>query len=32
MRYRVATTEERRWIRDVLRRHLTANFPEIEAP
>jgi hypothetical protein len=32
MRYRIATAEERRWIRDVLRRHLTDNFPDIEAP
>ena len=32
MRYRIATTEERRWIREVLRRHLTDHFPEIEAP
>jgi len=31
-RYRIASAEERRWIRDVLREHLTANFPEIEAP
>jgi hypothetical protein len=32
MRYRIATSEERRWIRDVLRRHLAAHFPEVEAP
>jgi len=32
MRYRIATSEERRWIRDVLRQHLAANFPDIEAP
>ena len=32
MRYRIATAEERRWIRDVLREHLAANFPDIEAP
>jgi hypothetical protein len=32
MRYRIATPEERRWIRDVLRQHLTDHFPEIEAP
>ncbi len=32
MRYRIATTEERRWIRDVLRRHLAEHFPEVEAP
>ena len=32
MRYRIATSEERRWIRDVLRRHLAEHFPEVEAP
>ncbi|MEY2516559.1 MAG: hypothetical protein QOJ89_3917 [bacterium] len=32
MRYRIATAEEKRWIRDVLREHLAANFPDIEAP
>ena len=32
MRYRIATPGEKRWIRDVLREHLAANFPEIEAP
>jgi predicted transposase YdaD len=31
-RYRIATAEERRWIRDVLREHLTVQFPEVEAP
>lgn len=31
-RYRIASTEEKRWVRDVLRRHLAANFPDIEAP
>ncbi|MDQ3675655.1 MAG: hypothetical protein M3401_02450 [Actinomycetota bacterium] len=31
-RYRIASTEERRWIRDVLREHLAATFPELEAP
>jgi hypothetical protein len=31
-RYRIASPEEKRWIRDVLREHLTTNFPEIEAP
>jgi len=31
-RYRIASTDERRWIRDVLRQHLAAHFPEIEAP
>ena len=32
MRYRIATPAEKRWIRDVLRQHLAANFPDIEAP
>ena len=32
MRLRVATQEERRWIRDVLREHLAEHFPELEAP
>src|SRR5919112_4509298 len=31
-RYRIASAEERRWIRDVLREHLAANFPDLEAP
>ena len=31
-RYRVATPEERRWIRDVLREHLAEHFPDVEAP
>ena len=31
-RYRFASQGERRWIRDVLRRHLADNFPELEAP
>jgi hypothetical protein len=32
MRYRIATPEEKRWIRDTLRTHLADNFPDIEAP
>jgi hypothetical protein len=32
MRFRVATTDERRWIRDVLREHLAEHFPDVEAP
>jgi len=32
MRYRIATPDERRWIRDVLRGHLAAHFPDVEAP
>ncbi len=31
-RFRVASPDERRWIRDVLRRHVATNFPELEAP
>jgi len=31
-RYRFAGGDEREWIRDVLRRHLEANFPDVEAP
>ena len=31
-RYRFASQDERRWIRDVLRRHLAEHFPELEAP
>ncbi|MGI8730318.1 MAG: hypothetical protein ACR2LK_10080 [Solirubrobacteraceae bacterium] len=32
MRYRIATPQERAWIRDVLRRHLAEHFPDVEAP
>jgi hypothetical protein len=31
-RYRFATTDERRWIRDVLREHVAEHFPDVEAP
>ena len=31
-RYRMATADEKRWIRDVLREHVETNFPEVEAP
>jgi hypothetical protein len=31
-RFRVATQDERAWIRDVLREHLAEHFPELEAP
>ena len=31
-RFRFATADERRWIRDVLRRHLAEHFPDLEAP
>lgn len=31
-RYRVATAQERQFVRDSLRRHLAENFPELEAP
>jgi hypothetical protein len=32
MRFRVASAEERAWIRDVLREHLAEWFPDVEAP
>ena len=31
-RLRFATTEERHWIRDVLREHVAEHFPELPAP
>jgi hypothetical protein len=31
-RYRFASVDERRWIRDVLREHVAEHFPELEAP
>ena len=31
-RFRLASQDERRWIREVLREHLTEHFPEVEAP
>jgi len=31
-RYRMATQDERHWIRDVLREHVAEHFPELEAP
>lgn len=31
-RYRIATTDERRFVRDALREHSTEHFPELEAP
>jgi hypothetical protein len=31
-RYRVASPDERRFVRDVIRAHVAANFPELEAP
>ncbi|HVL31517.1 MAG TPA: hypothetical protein VM299_04725 [Solirubrobacteraceae bacterium] len=31
-RYRMASADERRWIRDVLREHLAEHFPDMEAP
>jgi hypothetical protein len=31
-RFRVATPDERRWIREVLREHLAEHFPDMEAP
>ena len=32
MRYRVATQDERRFVRDTLRAHLAEHFPELQAP
>jgi hypothetical protein len=32
MRYRVATPEERRFVRDTLREHAAEHFPELQAP
>jgi hypothetical protein len=31
-RFRFASADERRWIREVLRKHLAEQFPEMEAP
>jgi hypothetical protein len=31
-RFRFASAQERRWIRDVLREHLAEHFPDMEAP
>jgi hypothetical protein len=31
-RFRFASPDERRWIRDVLREHLAEHFPELAAP
>jgi hypothetical protein len=31
-RYRMASESERRFVRDALREHLSANFPELQAP
>jgi hypothetical protein len=31
-RYRMATQDERRFVRDALREHVTENFPELQAP
>ena len=31
-RYRIASADEKRWIRDVLREHVETNFPDVEAP
>ncbi|HWI23044.1 MAG TPA: hypothetical protein VNT22_10575 [Baekduia sp.] len=31
-RYRVATPDERRWLRDQIRLHLAEHFPEMQAP
>jgi hypothetical protein len=31
-RYRMASQDERRWVREVLRQHLAEHFPGLEAP
>jgi hypothetical protein len=31
-RFRMATGDERRWIRDVLREHLAEHFPDLDPP
>jgi hypothetical protein len=31
-RYRMATADERRFVRDSLREHVAANFPDVDAP
>jgi hypothetical protein len=31
-RYRMATADERRFVRDALREHATEHFPELQAP
>jgi hypothetical protein len=31
-RFRMASPDERRWIRDVLREHVADNFPELQSP
>lgn len=31
-RYRFATAEERKWIREALREHLAEHFPDLQAP
>jgi len=31
-RYRIASQEEKRWIRDTLRAHLVEHFPDVETP
>jgi hypothetical protein len=31
-RYRMASPAERGWVRDALREHVAANFPELQAP
>jgi hypothetical protein len=31
-RYRIATTDERQFVRDALREHVAEHFPEVEAP
>lgn len=32
LRYRMASQDERRWVRDVIREHVAVHFPDLEAP
>lgn len=32
LRYRMASQDERRWVRDTIREHLAEHFPDVEAP
>jgi hypothetical protein len=32
MRFRVASQDERKFVRDALREHLAEHFPELQAP
>jgi hypothetical protein len=32
LRYRAASSDERAWVRDVLREHCAEHFPDVQAP